>query len=70
MMPGMQHVPAPKAKRVYLLVEVECVKDVPDLADKVAGRAYTLDGVEGAMAILLDTKDSYWLAKSQMEKKP
>jgi hypothetical protein len=56
--------------RVYLLVELECKKAVPDLADKVAGRAYTLDGVEGATAILLDTKDSYWLAKSQMEKKP
>lgn len=54
--------------RVYLLVEVECNKDVPDLTDKVAGRAYTLDGVDGATAILLTTRDSYWLAKMQMER--
>ncbi len=54
--------------RVYLLVEVECNKDVPDLTDKVAGRAYTLDGVDGATAILLSTKESYDLAKAQLVK--
>jgi hypothetical protein len=56
------------AQRTYLLIEVEHKKEVPDLTDKVAGRAYTLAGVDGATAILLDSKDAYWLAKSQMEK--
>ena len=56
-------------QRTYLLVEVEHAKDVSDLTDKVAGRAYTLSGVEGATAILLDSKDAYWLAKSQMERR-
>lgn len=54
--------------RVYLLVEVECRKDVPDLTDKVAGRAYTLPGIEGATAILLDSQQAFKLASAQMEK--
>lgn len=54
--------------RVYLLVEVECVKDVPDLTDKAAGRVYTLPGVDGATAILLDSREAYKLAAAQMEK--
>lgn len=63
----MQYVPTPKAKRVYVLVETECVKDIPDLADKIAGRAYTLDGIEGATAILLSTRESFLMAQAQME---
>jgi len=54
--------------RVYLLLEVECSKEVPDLKDRVAGRAYTLPGVEGATAMLLDTPESFKLAQAQMEK--
>jgi hypothetical protein len=50
--------------RIYLLVELECKKDVPDVADKVAGRAYTLPGVEGAKAVLLDSKQSFKLAEA------
>lgn len=53
--------------RVYLLVEVETEKEVPDLTDKVAGRAYTLSGVRGATAMLLDSAESYKLAREQME---
>ena len=58
----------PAISRVYLLVEVEHSKEVPDLTDKVAGRAYTLAGVEGATAILLDSHRAYLLASAQMEK--
>jgi len=54
--------------RTYLLIEVEHKKDVADLTDKVAGRAYTLAGVEGATAILLDSHRAYLLASAQMEK--
>jgi hypothetical protein len=54
--------------RVYVLVEVECRKDVPYLTDKVAGRAYTLPNVDGATAILLDSRQAYQLAAAQMEK--
>ena len=39
--------------RTFLLVEVVHVKPIPDLTDLVAGRAYTLDGVEGAEARIL-----------------
>ena len=53
--------------RTYLLVEVEHKKDVPNLTDKVAGRAYTLPNVDGATAILLDSADAYRLAKAQVE---
>lgn len=54
--------------RTYLLVEVEHKKDVPDLTDKAAGRVYTLAGVDGATAILLDSHKAYLLASAQMEK--
>ncbi|MDM0041860.1 hypothetical protein QTI05_22660 [Variovorax sp. J22R193] len=52
-------------KRSYCLVEIEHSKDLPDLTDKVAGRIYTADGVEGATAILLDSKTAYRLAEAQ-----
>jgi len=53
--------------RKYILVEVECSKEVPDLADKVAGRAWPMPGVEGATAILLDSREAYELAKTQRD---
>lgn len=53
--------------KTYLLVEVERSKDIEDLTDKVAGRAYTLDGVEGATALLLDTSEAFKLARAQLE---
>ena len=55
------------ANRVYLLLEVECSKEVPDLADKASGRVWPMPGVEGATAMLLDTPESYKLAQAQME---
>ena len=54
-------------KRIYILLEVECSKEVPDLTDKAAGRVYTLPGVEGATALLLDGKESFKLAQAQVE---
>lgn len=54
--------------RTYLLVEVEHKKDVPDLTDKAAGRLWTVPGVEGATAILLDSHEAYVLASAQMDK--
>jgi hypothetical protein len=55
------------ANRVYLLIEVECSKEVPDLTDKAAGRVYPISGVENATAILLSSADAYRLAKAQVE---
>ena len=56
--------------RTYVLVEVEHKKDVPDLADRVAGRVYPIDGLEGnrATAILLTSKEAYLMAAAQMER--
>lgn len=56
--------------RTYVLVEVEHKKDMPNLADRVAGRVYPIDGLEGkrATAILLDSREAYKLAAAQMEK--
>lgn len=53
--------------RIYILLELECGKDVPDLTDKVAGRAYCMDGVEGATAMLLTTAEAFRLAKAQTD---
>ena len=56
--------------RSYVLVEVEHKKDMPDLADRVAGRVYPIDGLEGnrATAILLTSHEAYLLAAAQMDK--
>lgn len=56
--------------RSYVLVEVEHKKDISDLADRVAGRVYPIDGLEGnrATAILLTSHEAYLLASAQMEK--
>ena len=35
-----------------ILLTIEHEKEVPDLLDKVAGRAYTIDGVEDVSAQL------------------
>lgn len=39
----------------YLILELETSKDIPDLSDKVAGRAYVLDGVEDANIVKVET---------------
>ena len=53
--------------RTYLLVEVERSKDIADLADKAAGRVYSMPGVENATAILLDSRQAYELAVAQRD---
>lgn len=35
----------------YLILELDLSKDIPELADKIAGRAWTLDGVEEARVL-------------------
>lgn len=40
--------------KTQILLTVEHSKEVPDLLDKVAGRVYTLDGVEDVTAKRLD----------------
>jgi hypothetical protein len=58
----------PQTVRIYLLVELDCSKGVKDLTDKAAGRVYSMDGVEGATAILLTSKEAYLMAAAQMER--
>lgn len=41
-------------KKTQILITVEHTKEIPDLVDKVAGRAYTIDGVEDVTAKRLD----------------
>lgn len=45
-------------KTAFLLMKVECEKEIADLADKAAGRIYTLPGCANATARLLDPKDA------------
>lgn len=40
--------------KTQILLTVEHSKEVPDLLDKVAGRAYSIDGVEDVTAKRLD----------------
>ena len=44
--------------RRYLILELELSKDVPDLADRIAGRAWTISGVESATVLRDDGADS------------
>jgi len=39
-----------------IMLRVEHKKPVPDLLDKIAGRAYTIDGVDDVTATLVDEK--------------
>jgi len=56
-----------QTKRTYLLLEIEASKDIPELTDKAAGRVYCMSGVEGATAILLDSREAYVLAAAQRD---
>lgn len=53
--------------RHYILLEIETRKDVPDLAEKVAGRAWPLDGVTKTTAMPLTTAQSMRMAMVEME---
>jgi UDP:flavonoid glycosyltransferase YjiC (YdhE family) len=44
---------ATQTKKVYLTLTLEVTKDVANLTDLVAGRCYTMDGVENATATLV-----------------
>lgn len=52
--------------RHYILLEVETRKGVASLADKVAGRAWTLEGVVKTQAMALDNHDAFLLAQAQI----
>lgn len=52
---------AAKAVRTYLLVEVVHTKPISDLADVVAGRVWTLDGVQSSTATLV-SQNAGWAA--------
>jgi hypothetical protein len=43
---------AKQTKKVHLTLVLETTKDIPELTDLVAGRCYTMDGVENATATL------------------
>lgn len=47
--------------RTYLLLEVSHTKPIPDLADVVAGRVWTLDGVQSSTAKII-SQDAGWAA--------
>lgn len=53
--------------RQYLLLEVETSKDVPDLSEKVAGRAWPLDGVTKTTAMPLTTSQAMRMAMVEAE---
>lgn len=53
--------------RHYLLIEVETSKAVPDLAEKVAGRAWPLDGVVKTCAMTLTTGQAMRMAMVEAE---
>ena len=38
----------------YILLKIEHSAPIPDLTDKVAGRAYTMDKIEDVTATLID----------------
>lgn len=48
--------------RHYILLEVETRKGVTSLADKVAGRAWTLEGVVKTHAVALSNHEAFQLA--------
>jgi hypothetical protein len=51
-------------KTAFLLMKVECRKEIADLTDKAAGRIYTLDGCADVTARLLDPKDAMALEET------
>lgn len=48
------------AQRTYLIVEVQHTKPINDLADVVAGRVWTLDGVQSSTATLISQNAGWW----------
>ena len=54
--------------RRYLVLELELSKDTPDLADKIAGRAWTLSGVEEAHIVKCETAEELAAVIAEMVK--
>lgn len=57
----MTHI-ANGAGRHYILLEVETRKGIDSLADKVAGRAWSLEGVVKTHAVALGSHEAFQLA--------
>ena len=55
--------------KTYLVLELETSKDIPDLADKIAGRAYVLDGVEDANIVKCETEEQLAAVIAEMVRK-
>ena len=53
----------------YLVLELELSKDIPDLADKIAGRAWTLSGVEDANIVKCETAEELAAVIAEMVRK-
>lgn len=53
----------------YLILELELSKDIPELADKIAGRAWTLDGVEEAQIVKCETAEQLAAVIAEMVKR-
>lgn len=51
----------------YILLKVSTSKNDPDLLDKIAGRAYTMDTVEDVIASLIEEKDVPQQLKENMK---
>jgi hypothetical protein len=51
---------AKQTKKIHLTLVLETTKDIPELTDLVAGRCYTMDGVENATATLHNWDEATW----------
>lgn len=52
--------------RHYILLEVETRKGIDSLADKVAGRSWTLEGVVKTHAVALGSHEAFLLATAEI----
>jgi hypothetical protein len=53
----------------YLVLELELSKDIPDIADKVAGRAWMISGVEEAHIVTCETAEQLAAVIAEMVRK-
>lgn len=51
----------------FILLKVSCSKEDPDLLDKIAGRAWTMDSVEDVTASMIEEKDIPQQLKESMK---
>lgn len=55
--------------RRYLILELELSSDIPDIADKVAGRAWTISGIEDAKIVKCETAEELAAVIAEMVKR-